>query len=108
MHQIYDFTASDTGAKIRVGFINGSTGKRLVPFSGVYNADLRVKAQDADTFTRAMTVLSGDDDGFAEYQFLPGELVEGQTEIQAVITKVSDATFVSELGTKLYRVGPQL
>lgn len=107
-HLDYDFTASDTGSKVRVTFINKSTGQKLVPFNGVYNATLLVKPQGGAVQSRNMSVLSGADDGSAEYQFTANELAVGEMETQAVATRISNGDVVSELGIKVYKVGPRL
>jgi hypothetical protein len=107
-HLDYAFTEGDTGSKIRVRMIHAMTGQLLAPFNGVYNAAILVKPEGGTVVKRAMTVLSGSSDGFAEYQLLPTELLVGETETQVEITKVSDGTIVSELGIKVHRVGPKL
>lgn len=107
-HLDYDFTENDTGSKVRVTFIDKSTGQRLTPFNGVYNASLWVKPNAGAWVERAMSVLSGANDGQAEYQFTSLELTEGSLSTQAQATKISDASIVSELGIKVYKVGPKL
>jgi hypothetical protein len=100
----YDFVAGDTGAKIRVVIIDKSTGKKLVPFDGVYNAAIVVKAQDGTINLRNMTNLTGANDGMAEYVFDASELVAGKTETQVQVTRVSDGKIVSELQIKEWSV----
>lgn len=107
-HLDYDFTEGDTGSKIRVTFIQKSTGQKLVPFNGVYNAILLVKPAGGVMQARNMSVLSGADDGSAEYQFVSSELPEGDLEVQARATRISDGMFVTELGVKSFKVGPQV
>lgn len=108
-HNTYDFTAGDTGSLIRERMIDALTGGLLVPFNGTYNAYLWVKPEGAVSATkRTMTVLSGVNDGFAEYGFLGAELLVGETETQVEIQRISDGKIVSELGVKQYRVGPKL
>ena len=108
-HSVYDFTEGDTGSKIRVRVIDALTGAILRPFNGTYNAYLWVKPQGAVGATqRTMTLLTGENDGSAEYQFLGAELLEGDLQTQVEIQKVSDGTIVSELGIKVYKVGPKL
>lgn len=104
----YDFTAGDTGSKIKAAMIDVSTGKRIVPFNGTYNAAIWVKPQGLTATKRNMTNLTGTDDGYAEYLLLSSELVEGTLETQVEITKVSDGSIVSELQIKEWEVGPKL
>lgn len=108
MPSLYDFTAGDTGSKIRVEFVNAATGRKLVPFSGVYHASLWVKPFGGNPTKRTMTVLTGALDGFAEYQFLESELVEGDLKVQAETELIADSTVVSQLGITTYHVGPKL
>lgn len=103
----YDFIAGDTGSKIKAAMIDVSTGKRIVPYNGVYTSAIWVRPQGGPSVKRNMTNLTGVDDGYAEYQLLATELLEGQLETQVEITKVSDSTFVSELQVKQWTVGPK-
>ena len=107
-HIDYSFSQNDTGSKLRVTFIHKSTGQKLVPFNGVYNATLLVKPQGGVVTARAMTVLSGVDDGSAEYQFTSAELAAGELQTQAIATRISNGDVVSELGIKVWQVGPKL
>jgi hypothetical protein len=107
-HLDYDFSALDTGSKVRVAFIDKATGMKLVPFNGVFNATLLVKPQGGAMAPRTMSVLSGADDGSAEYQFTAAELVAGELQTQAVVTRISNGQIVSELGIKVYKIGPKL
>ena len=107
-HNTYDFTAGDTGSKIRVRMIDALTGGLLVPFNGAYNAYLMVKPQGGAVNRRTMSVLSGANDGYAEYQLQASELTLGTLQTQVEIQKVSDGTIVSELGIHEYSVGPKL
>jgi hypothetical protein len=107
-HNIYDFTATDTGSKLRVTFVNKSTGQKLVPFNGVYNATLLVKPEGGSVVPRNMAVLSGVNDGMSEYQFTGSELALGDLQTQAVVTRISNGDVVSELGIKTFKVGPRL
>ena len=104
----YDFTAGDTGSKIKVQILDARTAKLIVPFSGLYTAALYVKPQGGVAVKRNMTVLTGADDGYAEYLLLGTELVEGITETQTEITRVSDSAVFTELKIKEWRVGPSL
>jgi hypothetical protein len=104
----YDFTAGDTGSKIRVRMINALTGALLVPFNGTYNAYILVKPEGGAMVKRTMSVLSGANDGYAEYQFTAPELTVGTLQTQVEIQKVSDGSIVSELGIQEYSVGPKL
>lgn len=108
MPSTYDFTAGDTGSKIRVEFINAATGRKLVPFSGLYTASIWVKPFGGSATKRTMTVLTGSDDGFAEYQFLGTDLVVGDLTVQAEAALTADATIISQLGITTYHVGPKL
>jgi len=107
-HLDYTFTANDTGSKIRVTFINKFTGQLIVPFNGVYNALLLVKPAGGVVVQRNMSVLSGADDGSAEYQFTASELVVGDLQVQARATRVSNGEIFTELAVKIYKVGPVL
>lgn len=107
-HTVYDFTAGDTGSKIRVRMIDALTGALIVPFNGTYNAYICVKPQGGVNAKRTMSLLTGVNDGYAEYQFLSSELLEGTTRTQVEIQKVSDGTIVSELAIHDYKVGPKL
>lgn len=108
-HLIYGFTAGDTGSKVRERMVDALTGNILLPFNGVYNAYLWVKPEGAaNSVKRVMTVLSGSDDGFADYGFLGSELLVGETSTQVEIERISDGKTISELGVKVYKIGPKL
>ena len=107
-HINYSFTAGDTGSKVRVRLIHSLTGQLLVPFNGVYNAYIWVKPQGLTSTRRTMNILSGVNDGFAEYTILSTELVEGELQTQVEIMRISDGAVVSELGVKVHKVGPKL
>lgn len=107
-HIDYAFSQNDTGSKLRVSFINRTTGQKLVPFNGVYNATLLVKPFGGVVAPRTMSVLAGVDDGAAEYQFTSAELAAGDLQTQAVVTRISNGDIVSELGIKVWKVGPKL
>lgn len=107
-HDLSDFTAGDTGSKLRISFIDVDKGTLIRPFSGVYNASIIVKPQGGVAAERVVTVLSGADDGYGEYTFLGAELLVGTTQTQVKLTKVSDASVVRELRIKNYTVGAAL
>ena len=107
-HNTYDFTAGDTGSKIRVRMIDELTGAILQPFNGLFNAYIKVKPEGGALAVRTMAVLSGANDGYAEYQFLGSELVLGTLQTQVQIQRISDGTVVSQLGIEEHEVGPQL
>lgn len=107
-HNTYDFTAGDTGSKIRVRMIDALTGALLVPFNGTYNAYIVVKPQGGVSAKRTMTLLTGANDGYAEYTFTSAELAEGTLQTQVEIQRISDGAIVSELGVQKYTVGPKL
>lgn len=107
-HDLSDFTAGDTGSKLRIAFIDVDKGALIRPFSGVFNASILVKPQGASAVERTVSVLSGVDDGYGEYTLLNTDLVVGTLQTQVKITKVADATFVRELRIKNYTVGAAL
>lgn len=107
-HLDYSFSQNDTGSKLRVTFIHKATGLKLTPFNGVYNATVLVKPAGGVVTARAMSVLSGADDGSAEYQFTSAELAAGDLQTQALATRISNGDVVSELGIKTWKVGPKL
>lgn len=107
-HTTYDFVTGDTGSILRVRFVDAQTGNLIRPFNGVYNASVSVKPQGGISILRNMNVLANEDDGYAEYQLLSTELLEGDLSTQSRITKISDGSFVSEQKIKVYRVGPTL
>jgi hypothetical protein len=107
-HNTYDFTVGDTGSKIRVRMIDALTGALLVPFNGTYNAYILVKPEGGVMTKRTMSLLTGSNDGYAEYTFTTGELVLGTLQTQVEIQRVSDGAIVSELGIHEYKVGPKL
>lgn len=107
-HIKYDFTAGDTGSKIRVALHDSRARGLIVPFDGVYNAAIWVKPAGGSAVRRAMTNLTGANDGYAEYQFTASELVEGTLTTQVEITKVADGTIVSQLDQAYFKVGPKL
>ena len=107
-HTDYSFTKGDTGSKERVRIIHSLTGQLLVPCNGVYTAYIWVKPQGAASVKRTMTVLSGANDGFADYTLLGAELLEGELQTQVEIERVSNGQIVSELGVKTHKVGPKL
>jgi hypothetical protein len=104
----YDFTAGDTGAKLKIAMIDKATGRRIVPFDTIYNAAVWVKPQGLPAVKRNMTNLTSANDGYAEYLLLGAELVEGTLQTQVEITKVSDGSIVSELQVTEWSVGPKL
>lgn len=107
-HDLSDFTAGDTGSKLRISFIDVDKGGLIRPFSGVYNASIIVKPQGGVATERAIAVLSGTDDGSGDYTLLSTDLLVGTLQTQVKITKVSDSTFVKELRIKNYTVGAAL
>lgn len=103
----YDFTASDTGSVLQVSVRNKYT-KALIPLATLYTALLIFKTSAGTVLSRAMTVLTGTNDGKLEYQFQTGELVVGALETQVELTHIASGKKISELGIKTYQVGPKL
>lgn len=103
----YDFTAGDTGSVLRISVTDRYT-KARIPMSGVYTALLLFKAAGGTLQSRAMTILTGADDGRAEYQFQTGELTVGELEAQVELTHTASGKKISELGIRRYQVGPKL
>jgi len=104
----HDFTTGDTGSKLKIAMVDKYTGRRIVPFDGIYNAAISVKPEGQNPVVRNMTNLTGVNDGYAEYLLQPTELLEGTLQTQVIITKVSDGSFVSELKITEWSVGPRL
>ncbi len=104
---IYDFTAGDTGSVLQVSIRDRYT-KGLILLNGVYTATLLFKSAGGALQSRSMTILSGANDGKAEYQFQTGELTAGELETQVELTHTSSGKKVSELGIRRYQVGPKL
>jgi hypothetical protein len=82
--------------------------KAVIPLNGIYTANLVFKNANGVTLSRAMTVLTGANDGKLEYQFATGELVEGAMETQVEINHTASGKKISELGVRVYQVGPKL
>jgi len=103
----YDFTAGDTGSVLRVTMRDKYT-KALLPLSGLYTANILFKMEGGALVSRAMTILSGANDGKAEYQFTTGELTAGTMEAQIEITETASGKKISGLGIRTYEVGIKL
>ena len=103
----YDFTTGDTGSVLRVTVRDKYT-KAILPLDTIYTVNLLFKAAGGTLQSRAMTVLTGTDDGKAEYQFQSGELTEGTLQAQIEITEIASGKKISEIGIRTYEVGPKL
>jgi len=103
----YDFTAGDTGSVLRITVYDRYT-KSIVALDGIYTVNLLFKPEGGALLVRAMTVLTGADNGKAEYQFQSGELTVGTMEAQIEITEIATGKKISEVGIRTYEVGPKL
>lgn len=103
----YDFRAGNTLSAIRVNVFNKQT-KKIVPLSASFTAEIKWSIDGAGTQTRAMNVLTGDDDGSVLYQFTTGELTVGTMLIQVRVIENGtgfDATTVNDI---CKTIGPSL
>ena len=103
----YDFRDGDTLSAIKVNIFDKQT-KVSVPLFASFTAEIKWSIDNAATQTRAMNVLSGNDDGSVLYQFTAGELLVGTMLIQVRIIENGtgfDATTVNDI---CKRIGPSL
>jgi len=103
----YDFTENDTGSVLRIT-ARDKYSKGIIPLNGVYTVNLLFKAEGGTLQSRAMTVLTGADDGSAEYQFSGTELGVGTMQAQVEITEISTGKKISQTGIREFEVGPKL
>lgn len=103
----YDFTAGDTGSVLRITVRDKYT-KGIIALNTVYTVNLLFKMAGGTLLTRSMTVLTGTNDGKAEYQFQSGELTVGTMEAQIEITEIASGKKISGLGIQTFEVGPKL
>jgi hypothetical protein len=82
------FVASNTLPKIRVAVRDSKTGSKLA-LAGIYTATITWSVDSAASVSRAMSVLTGVNDGYVEYQFAAGELIAGTMQIQVTITEIA-------------------
>lgn len=103
----YDFTAGDTGSVLRITVRDKYT-KSVIPLNTIYTVNLLFKMEGGMLVSRAMTVLTGADDGKAEYQFSTGELTAGTMQAQIEVTEIASGKKISGLGIQTFEVGPKL
>jgi hypothetical protein len=93
------FIAANTLPKIRVAIRDSKTGLK-VSLEGLYTATIAWSIDSAATVSKAMSVLTGSNDGYVEYQFGAGDLVAGTMQIQITITEIATgftSTTVNEI-----------
>jgi len=103
----YDFRADDTLTVFRFTIFDKQT-KTVIPLSGTHTANLVWSINGGASVTRAMSVLSGADDGKVEYQFASGELIEGTMEVQVKITETSSGNIATTINDITKLIGPSL
>jgi hypothetical protein len=105
--QTFDFRAGDTLSIYETELRDKNT-KALIPMDGIYTATIQFKVEDGPTISKAMTILTGVDDGKAEYQFLGSELTPGTMEIQVTITEIASGKIATSVNPVFKEVGPSL
>lgn len=103
----YDFRAGDTLSVLRVTILDKQT-RNAIPLDGTHTANLVWSIDDAASVSRAMTVLTGADDGKVEYQFLTGELLEGTMQAQVKITETASSKIATTVNEIKKIIGPSL
>jgi hypothetical protein len=104
---IYDFRANDNLSIYQAEFRDKTT-KALIPMDGIYTATIQFSIEGGATTTRAMTILTGADDGKAEYQFATGELTVGTMEVQVTITEIASGKIATSVNPVFKEIGPSL
>jgi len=93
------FIAANTLPKIRVAIRDSKTGSK-VSLEGIYTATITWSIDSAASVSAAMSVLTGVNDGYVEYQFTAGQLIAGTMQIQVTITEIATgftSTTVNEI-----------
>lgn len=103
----YDFRADDSLTVIRFTIFDKQT-KQVIPLDGTHTANIVWSIDEAASVSRAMTVLTGADDGKVEYQFATGELIAGDMMIQVEITETASGKIATTINDIKKVVGPKL
>jgi hypothetical protein len=103
----FDFRADDTLTVIRFTIFDKQT-KQVIPLNGTHTANIVWSIDEAPSVSRAMTVLTGADDGKVEYQFQAGELIAGDMQIQVKITETASGKIATTINDVKKIVGPSL
>tara|TARA_R110000772_G_scaffold267971_1_gene393530 strand:- start:6172 stop:6498 length:327 start_codon:yes stop_codon:yes gene_type:complete len=104
---LYDFREGDTLSVLRTTALDDVT-KEIIPLSTLFTATLVFQIGAGPTISQPMSVLSGVDDGVAEYQFGAGELTPGTMTAQVVLTQISTARTSTNTNEIIKQVGPSL
>tara|TARA_R110000772_G_scaffold267971_1_gene393534 strand:- start:8107 stop:8433 length:327 start_codon:yes stop_codon:yes gene_type:complete len=102
-----NFIAGDTLSSLRIRIFDDEA-KVTVPLFGIYTALLVWKIDNLATMSRPMTVLPAPDDGFVQYTFAAGELIEGIMLVQVRLTEISSGDVVTTNNTIRKIIGPTL
>lgn len=105
--QTFDFRAGDN-LSVYETELRDKVTKALIPMDGVYTATIQFRVEDGPVISQAMTILTGADDGKAEYQFLSSELTVGTMEIQVTITETASGKIATTVNQIFKEVGPSL
>ena len=103
----YDFRKGDTLSTLEVEIKDKQT-KQTILLDGTHTAQLIWSIEGAASVSRAMTVLTGADDGKVSYQFLTGELIAGTMEAQIKITEISSGKIATTVDDITKKIGPIL
>jgi len=103
----YDFMSGDTLSTIRV-IITDAVTRLRIPLATLFTASIVFQIDTGPVISRAMTVLSGDDDGIVEYQFQTGELTAGTMQAQVKITEISSGKIATTINGIKKIVGQSL
>jgi hypothetical protein len=105
--QTFDFRANDN-LSVYETELRDKVTKALIPMDGLFTATIQFSIEGGPTTTRAMTILTGVDDGKAEYQFATGELTVGTMEIQVTITEIASGKIATTVNQVFKEIGPSL
>ena len=101
----YDFREGNTLSTFRLTVLDKNT-KEVVPLAASFTATIWFKIDENPSVTKAMTVLTGADDGKVEYQFITGELIEGTMTIIVTIVETGSGKDASTVNDIIKKVGP--
>ena len=103
----FDFRSGDTLSIFKITVKDKQT-KQTLSLDGTHTAQLVWSIEGAASVSRAMTVLTGADDGKVSYQFLAGELIAGTMVAQVKITETASGNVATTINDITKEIGPSL
>lgn len=105
--KVNTFIQGDTLSAVKFRIIDSKT-KQTKLLDGIFTAQLVWAIDDAAAQSKAMTVLSGADDGFVEYQFEAGELLPGSMQMRVKLTEIASGRIATTTNEVKKTVGAAL